>query len=97
MKAIFVAYNQAYNQEIVELFEQMGQRGYTAWEEIGGRGSVDGEPHLGNHAWPTQNHALLTVLEDSLAPKVMAALRETDAANVKLGLRAYVLPVEEAL
>ena len=40
---------------------------------------------------------MLTVLEDSLAPKVMAALRETDAANVKLGLRAYVLPVEEAL
>ena len=92
MKAIFIAYNQAYNQEIVQLLE-----GYTVWEEIGGRGSVDGEPHLGNHAWPTQNHAMLTVLEDSLAPKVMAALRETDAANVKLGLRAYVLPVEEAL
>ena len=42
MKAIFVAYNQAYNQEIVELFEQLGQRGYTVWSEIGGRGSVDG-------------------------------------------------------
>ena len=51
MKAIFIAYNQAYNQEIVELLEGLGQRGYTVWEEIGGRGSVDGEPHLGNHAW----------------------------------------------
>ena len=97
MKAIFIAYNQAYNQEIVQLLEGLGQRGYTVWEEIGGRGSKDGEPHLGNHAWPTQNYALLTVLEDSLAPKVMAALRETDAANRMLGLRAYVLPVEDAL
>ena len=97
MKAIFVAYNQAYNQEIVELFEQLGQRGYTVWSEIGGRGSVDGEPHLGNHAWPTQNHALLTVVDDALASKAMAALRETDGANPKLGLRAYVLPVEEVL
>ena len=97
MKAIFVAYNQAYNQEIVELLENLGQRGYTVWEEVGGRGSVDGEPHLGNHAWPTQNHALLTVLEDSLASKVMDALRATDAANKDLGLRAYVLPVEDAL
>ncbi len=97
MKAIFVAYNQAYNQEIVELLEQLGQRGYTVWEEIGGRGSVDGEPHLGNHAWPTQNHALLSVVEDALAPRIMAALRETDAANRALGLRAYVLPVEDAL
>ncbi|MBR3407117.1 MAG: hypothetical protein IKG92_09490 [Bacteroidales bacterium] len=97
MKAVFVAYNQAYNQEIVELLENLGQRGYTVWEEVGGRGSVDGEPHLGNHAWPTQNHALLTVLEDSLASKVMDALRATDAANKDLGLRAYVLPVEAAL
>jgi len=97
MKAIFIAYNQAYNQEIVELLENLGQRGYTVWKEIGGRGSVDGEPHLGNHAWPTQNHALLTVVEDALAPKLMAALRETDAANRALGLRAYALPVEDAL
>ena len=97
MKAIFVAYNQAYNQEIVELLEGLGQRGYTVWEEIGGRGSVDGEPHLGSHAWPTQNHALLTVVDNALVPKVMDALRATDANNPNLGLRAYVLPVEEAL
>lgn len=97
MKAIFIAYNQAYNQEIVELLEGLGQRGYTVWQEVGGRGSVDGEPHLGSHAWPTQNHALLSVLEDSLAPKVMEELRKTDAANKALGLRAYVIPVEDAL
>jgi hypothetical protein len=97
MKAIFVVYNQAYNQEIVELLEHLGQRGYTVWEEIGGRGSVDGEPHLGNHAWPTQNHALLTVVDNALALRVMEALRQLDADNPKLGLRAYVLPVEDAL
>ena len=97
MKALFIAYNQAYNEEIVNLLEDCGQRGYTLWNEIGGRGSVDGEPHLGSHAWPTQNHAVLTVLDDALVPKVMARLRQTDADNALLGLRAFVLPVEEAL
>ena len=97
MKAIFVAYNQAYNEEIVELFEELGQRGYTVWQDVGGRGSVDGEPHLGSHAWPTQNHAILTMVEDSLVPQAMDALRAKDAAYSDLGLRAYVLPVEEAL
>ena len=97
MKAIFVAYNQAYNQEIVELLEGLGQRGYTVWEEVGGRGSVDGEPHLGNHAWPTQNHALFTVVEDEKVSAIMNHLRDTDAINKDLGLRAYVLPVEDAL
>lgn len=97
MKALFVAYNQAYNQDIVNLLEEMGQRGYTVWEEIGGRGTLDGEPHLGNHAWPTQNHALLSVMEDGLAKKVLEQLREVDASNPKLGLRAYILPVEDTL
>ena len=97
MKALFIVYNQAYNQEIVELLEGFGQRGYTVWNEIGGRGSVDGEPHLGNHAWPTQNHAVLTVVEDALASKIMDALRRTDKDNNALGLRAYALPVEDAL
>lgn len=97
MKAIFIAYNQAYNEEIAQLLESFGQRGYTKWENIGGRGTETGEPHLGNHAWPTQNHAILTAVDDSLAPKIMEALRKTDADNPLLGLRAYVLPIEDAL
>ena len=97
MKAIFIVYNQAYNQEIVELLEAVGQRGYTVWEEIGGRGSETGEPHLGNHAWPTQNHAVLTAVADGLAVEIMGRLRTTDRDNPKLGLRAWVLPVEDAL
>lgn len=97
MKAIFIAYNQAYNEEIVEILEKHGQRGYTKWEDVGGRGSVDGEPHLGNHAWPTQNHALLSVVPDDLVPPLMEELRGTDLAYKDLGLRAYVLPVEESL
>ena len=97
MKAVFAAYNQAYNKELIELLEEAGQRGYTVWENIGGRGTVDGEPHLGDHAWPTQNHAILSVMEDSLAKEVMQALRKLDADNPKLGLRAYVLPVDETL
>ena len=97
MKAIFIAYNQAYNEEIIEALETLGQRGYTKWEEIGGRGTIDGEPHLGIHALPTQNHALFVAVEDELAPKAMDILRKLDEDNRNLGLRAYVLPIEEAL
>ena len=79
------------------LLEDCGQRGYTVWEEIGGRGSETGEPHLGNHAWPTQNHAVLTAVDDALVAEIMDRLRTTDRDNPKLGLRAYVLPVEDAL
>ena len=94
MKALFVAYNQAYNEEIVELLESFGQRGFTRWEETAGRGSVSGEPHLGNHAWPAQNHALLVMVEDNLAPEMLKALKATDEASPDLGLRAFVWNIE---
>ncbi len=97
MKGIFIAYNQAYNEEIVELLESCGQRGYTKWEEIGGRGSTDGEPHLGNHAWPTQNHALFTAVPDDKVDGIMRLLKEKDEAGSDLGIRAYVWDIERHL
>ena len=96
MKGIFIAYNQAFNEEITELLERLGQRGYTLWTEIGGRGSVDGEPHLGNHAWPTQNHALFAAVEDGKVSDILEALHRTDVDNPLLGLRAYVWNIEQA-
>lgn len=93
MKAIFIAFNQAYNDEIVELLERHGQRGFTRWNDILGRGGVDGEPHYGNHAWPVQNMAILTVVEDDLVDPVMADLQDTDKNAPDLGLRAFVWDV----
>lgn len=97
MKAIFAAYNQAYNEEIVLLLENLGQRGYTKWEDVGGRGTLDGEPHLGSHAWPTQNHALLAVVPDEKAGEILDALKKQDETYPDLGLRAYSWPVENAI
>ncbi len=96
MKGIFIAYNQAYNEEVADLLEGLGQRGYTVWTEVGGRGSFEGEPHLGNHAWPTQNHAIFTAVDDRLADDIMKALRKTDENNPKLGLRAYLWNIEQS-
>ena len=97
MKAIFVAYNQAYNEEIVEVLVAHGQRGYTAWQDIQRKGSVDGIPHLGNHAWPEMNHALLAMVDDGMVEGIMEDLRAKDAASPDLGLRAYVWNIERAL
>ena len=97
MKAIFVAFNQAFNEEIVEVLEAHGQRGYTAWQDIQGRGSVDGIPHLGNHAWPEMNYAVLSMVDDDKVDAIMDDLRAKDAAYHDLGLRAYVWNIEQAL
>ena len=97
MKALFIAYNQAYGEEIIALLAARGQRGFTQWQDIGGRGSLDGDPHLGSHAWPVMNCALLSVIPDELAAGLMDDLRRKDASAPDLGLRAYLWNVEEAL
>ena len=64
MKGIFIAYDQAYNMDIANAMEKLGSRGFTMWQDIAGRGTQTGQPHLGNHAWPTMNNAILTFVED---------------------------------
>ena len=97
MKAIFIAYNQAYGSEIVELLDDFGQRGFTQWQDIQGRGGIDGEPHYGDHAWPTQNFSILTIVPDEKAEALMEALRVKDETYPNLGLRAFSWNIEQAV
>ena len=86
MKAIFVACNQSIYDEVLDIMNRMQMRGYTGWEELMGCGSRNGEPHLGNHAWPTMNSALLTVVEDDKVEAFLASLKKLDEENAKQGL-----------
>jgi len=95
MKAIFISYNQAYYKEISELLEENGTRGYTMWDQVQGRGSVDGEPHEGSHAWPTLNNAILTFVEDANCPAILAAIRKKDEETPELGLRAFSWSIDK--
>ena len=95
MKGIFIAYDQAYNMDIADTLEKLGCRGFTMWQDIAGRGGFTGEPHLGNHAWPTMNNAILTFVDDVKVDDILAQLRTMDEETPDLGLRAFVWNVEK--
>ena len=95
MKAVFIAYNEAYNEEIIEILDSFGQRGFTRWTDISGRGAATGDPHYGSHAWPIKNHAMLTVVDDTIVAPLLEALHAKDLAFEDLGLRAFSWAVEE--
>jgi hypothetical protein len=97
MKAVFIVYNQAYGDEIVAMVEGLGQRGFTRFDGVGGRGSVDGIPHLDSHAWPEYNDALLLMVEDSTVAPLLQALRDKDAQTPDLGIRAFSWNLEQVL
>lgn len=94
MKAIFISYDQAYNMDLVELLERHECRGFTMWSDIAGRGTDNGEPHLGNHAWPTMNNAILTIVPDDKTDSILNEIKTIDRQTPKLGLRAFVWNIE---
>lgn len=97
MKAVFLSCNQSMFDAVMDLMEDIEVSGFTGWEELIGRGSNDGEPHLGNHAWPTMNSALISVMEDSKATEFLARLKQLDTENSKQGLRAFAWDVTEMI
>ena len=97
MKAVFISFNQAYYEIIMNIMDHNNIRGFTYWEDVQGRGSKTGEPHYGSHTWPTSNSAIMAIMEDSKVDNFLDLLHETDKQTEKLGLRAFVWNIEKSI
>lgn len=97
MKAIFIAFDLAHTERILDVLERSNCRGFTQWEQVIGRGTKTGEPHYGSHAWPSLASSIITFVEDSRVDIVLEKLHEMDVATPKLGLRAFVWDVEKTI
>lgn len=97
MKAIMITFDQAHYERIVDLLERNNCRGFTAWPQVMGRGSRQGDPHYGSHAWPSMASAILTVVDDSKVDTVLGLLKALDDERPRLGLRAFVWDIEKSV
>ena len=97
MKTIFIAYDQANHEKVIEVLDRSNVRGYTLLEQVMGRGMEKGDPHMGSHAWPTMNSAILTVVQDDVVDTLLNRLKHVDEDNEMLGLRAFVWNVEKMI
>jgi len=97
MKAIMMIYNQAHTERIEYLMDKLGIKGYSLWENVQGRGSITGVPHLGTHAWPEINKSVLAIVGDDIVDKVLETVKKIDSINEEVGIRAFVWNVEKAV
>ncbi|WP_106827848.1 PG0541 family transporter-associated protein [Parabacteroides pacaensis] len=97
MKAVFISFNQAYYEMIIELLDHNNIRGFTYWPEVQGRGSVNGEPRYGSHAWPALNSSIVTIIEEEKVDILLDLLHKMDKQTEALGLRAFVWNVEKSI
>lgn len=86
--------DQAHYDIIVDKLDRLNIRGFTSLKEVYGKGSNDGIPHYGSHAWPSVNNAILTVVADEKVEGLLSYLRELDNESANLGLRAFVWNIE---
>lgn len=89
MKAAFIVYNQAFIDEVEQILHQLSIRGYTRWDDIKGKGTKKGEPHMGSHAWPAKNIATLCVVEDYTAAILKKRIQTLDHSAPEQGLRVF--------
>jgi len=100
MKLVLIAYNEAIDDEVIEVLQQCGVEAYTKWTGVLGQGTSSG-PHLGSHVWPKSNNVLATVLSEDTARTLMDRVRDLrsalgrDGVKTVLGLKAFLLPAED--
>ncbi|HPF03501.1 MAG TPA: hypothetical protein PLE95_09885 [Bacteroidales bacterium] len=93
MKAVMIIYNQAHTEKIEYVFDKAGVRGYTLWENVRGRGTSTGVPHLGTHTWPEINKSILAVVQDEMVDVILDKVKKIDSIDEEVGIRAFVWDV----
>lgn len=97
MKSIFIAFDQAHHEGVLEVLSHHNCRGYSFFEQVQGRGTKTGEPHLGSHAWPSMCSAIIAIVDDDKVDVLLSSLRSLDEQSEQLGLRAFVWNIEKTI
>jgi nitrogen regulatory protein PII len=97
MKAIMVVYNQAHTEKIEYMLDKLQIKGYSLWENVQGRGTNTGVPHLGTHAWPEINKSIITIVDDQIVDKVLETVKKIDEINDEVGIRAFVWDINKTV
>ena len=97
MKSVFIVFNQADTERVEYIFDILNIRGFTWWEDVQGRGSVDGDPHRGTHTWPEMNSAAMTIVPDEMVKPLLEKVKTLDEQNKDIGIRAFVWNIEQVV
>ena len=97
MKSVFIVFNQANTERVEYMLDALEIKGFTFFQEVQGRGTNGGEPRRGTHTWPEMNSAVITVVEDEQVFSLLQAVRQLDARNPEVGVRAFVWNVEQTV
>ena len=90
---MMICYNEALDNEVIELLDKADVAGYTKWTKVLGKGKTSG-PHLASHVWPKANNVLFTALPDENAVRVLEDIRKMKREVGAEGLKAFMWQID---
>jgi nitrogen regulatory protein PII len=94
LKMVMVVYNEATDDEVMDVLGNCAMKNYTKVSGVFGRGTASGT-HLGDDTWPGRNNILYCVCNEKQANQLLSCVRSLRAAYGHEGIKAFVMPVEE--
>ncbi len=95
MVLLFIVYNNAVDDEVVEIAKQYAT-GYTKFVGVQGEGNK--EPQLGTHVWPGLNNCMMIAIEDNkVKDKIAGELNKIKVKFKGVGISMFVLQLKEML
>ncbi|NLE92121.1 MAG: hypothetical protein GX598_06260 [Elusimicrobia bacterium] len=96
MKMAMLVYNEAVEEEVMEVMAECGVSNYTKIAGVHGKGASSGA-HLGTDVWPGQNNLLYVACSQEQAEGLasgIGALREKIRHE---GVKIFIMPLDKAV
>ena len=89
-----IAYNEAMDDEVMEILKRCISGNYTKIVNAFGKGGTSGT-HLGDDIWPGKNNVLYIACADAEAKRILSCVRELRKKLGKEGIKAFVWDLAE--
>lgn len=93
-KMVMITYNEAMDDEVMEILQAAAVKGYTKTAGAYGMGQASGT-HRGDDIWPGLNNILYVVCDDAQVKQLLSEIKKLRTQYPREGIKAFVLPVEE--
>ncbi len=93
-KMVMVVYNEAIDNEVMEVLENCALKNYTKTIASFGSGVSSGV-HLGNDIWPGRNNILYVACSELQAKQIMGCVKELRKTLGREGVKAFCWELEE--
>ncbi|MCX5694912.1 MAG: hypothetical protein NT014_07350 [Candidatus Omnitrophica bacterium] len=94
MKMVMLVYNEALDNEVMEILESCSMKNYTKVTGVFGCGTTSGT-HLGTDIWPGRNNIMYVACEEAVGKKIIVLVKQLRKSVGVEGAKAFLMPIED--